>query len=163
MEEEWRDVPGFSGYRVSDQGRVLGVSGKILKPRFQNMGYPRVSLRRNGSTHDRLISRIVAETFHGPCPEGMECAHLNGDPSDSRASNLKWATHSENLSHRVGHGTANRGARHGNSKLTEVAVRRIRGRVRSGESMNSVGRSEGVAGQTVSKLMSGKLWGWLDA
>jgi hypothetical protein len=39
--EEWRDVVGSPGYKVSNLGRVLGPRGRVLKP--QTHGQKRLS------------------------------------------------------------------------------------------------------------------------
>ena len=49
-----------------------------------------------GKTHK--LHQLVCETFHGPKPfPGAVVMHLNDDPSDNRAANLKWGTQKENL------------------------------------------------------------------
>jgi len=48
---------------------------------------------------------LVATAFHGPCPDGQQCRHLNGDPADNRSDNLKWGTPSEQAHDKVRHGT----------------------------------------------------------
>jgi hypothetical protein len=55
----------------------------------------------------RKVHRLVLETFVGPCPDGMECCHNNGDPADNRLENLRWDTLSSNAYDRVEHGVHN--------------------------------------------------------
>ena len=115
--ERWADIPGYeSRYQASTLGRVrsldrdvqyithtntLGVyraayirryKGKVLKPTPAPSGHLHVELQ--GATAS--VHRLVAETFHGPCPEGEQCLHINETPDDNRATNLKWGTQSEN-------------------------------------------------------------------
>lgn len=45
------------------------------------------------------------EAFVGPCPEGMEVCHNNGDCTDNRLENLRYDTKSANMLDRVRHGT----------------------------------------------------------
>jgi hypothetical protein len=52
-----------------------------------------------------LVHHLIAETFHGPRPEGMVVRHLNGNPLDNRAENLRWGTYTENNLDAVAHGT----------------------------------------------------------
>lgn len=40
----------------------------------------------------------------GPCPDGMEACHNNGDQLDNRIENLRWDTHSANIYDQVAHG-----------------------------------------------------------
>ena len=96
-------------------------------------GYPRLNLHKDGRCEHRLLSRLVCEVFHGPPPSDRhEAAHCNGDPSDNRASNLRWATPTENAADKELHGTAARGADCHSAKLTDNCVHIIRAMVRSG-------------------------------
>lgn len=112
MAEEWRDVPGWDGYMVSDQGRVASIlDGHTEK----TTGYRQVTLggRRRKKTF-RLHS-LVLQTFVGPRPHGCGGLHNNGDPGDNRLANLRWGTQGENLRDAVRHGT------HHNAKKTHCA------------------------------------------
>ena len=120
MNEEWRPVVGWEGlYEVSDQGRVRSFDrtvhckngrtrrykGRLLKPQKSRDGYLRVALCRGDKPRRRYIHRLVLAAFAGPCPDGMETRHMNGNPSDNRLANLQYGTHSENNLDRVKHGT----------------------------------------------------------
>lgn len=115
-DEQWKPVPGWEGrYSVSDQGRVrsedqvittkAGVRkphrGRILRPR---LGSGRFSVQL-GKNNSQLIHRLVMLAFVGPCPDGMEVCHQNGDPTDNRLSNLRYDDHSGNMYDRGLHGT----------------------------------------------------------
>lgn len=103
--EEWRPIPGYEGlYEASSLGRVRSPR-VILKQRLNNMGYPVVELSKNSRSRESLVHRQVILTFSGNPPPGMECRHLNGDPTDNRAENLAWGSRSENTVDQVRHGT----------------------------------------------------------
>jgi hypothetical protein len=123
-EERWLPVVGFEGfYEVSDQGRVrsldrqvmrhggkasgypLRIRGRVLAPRRQEPGYSTVQLHLDGRPTKGFVHRLVMQAFVGPCPEGMEVRHINGDAEDSRLANLAYGTHSENLRDKLRHGT----------------------------------------------------------
>jgi hypothetical protein len=53
----------------------------------------------------RSVHVLVAEVFIGPCPEGMETRHINGNPGDCRAVNLEYGTRSQNAEDSKRHGT----------------------------------------------------------
>lgn len=115
--EEWRWVVGYEGYyEVSSLGRVRSVprivryrSGRVAKLRGRSLGfdgstYPRVMLTDGERRAFRYIHHLVAESFHGVRPDGMEVRHLDGDPTNNAAANLKWGTSSENNDDIVRHG-----------------------------------------------------------
>lgn len=109
--ERWQPIPGFEGhYDVSDMGRVRSHSrlsqGRDLRQHI-TAGYHRVSLcawdlGRQKKAH--LVHRLVLTAFVGPCPEGMEALHINGNSSDNRLCNLRWGTRAENVADQVAHG-----------------------------------------------------------
>jgi len=105
-----------------------------------------------------LVHRIVALAFHGPCPPGMECCHLNGKKQDNRAVNLAYATRKENHAHKHRHGTAQRGEKSNGALLTDDAVRDIRRAIIQGFSMAELGRKYGVSHSTVWLVVKGKTW-----
>jgi hypothetical protein len=109
MRELWVPIAGFEGrYEVSDQGRIRSVDhrvrckngtrlvkGRVLRPAPHRRGHLMVMLGR-GNNCD--VHRAVAIAFHGsPGEKGMEVLHLNHNPADNRAENLRWGTRSENL------------------------------------------------------------------
>ncbi len=122
--ERWLPAPGYEGfYEVSDLGRVRGLDriirtaagvraehtrtlkGRMLSQVLNGHGYPIVVLSKGAEAKQKLVHRLVATAFIGPCPEGMECCHNNGDRTDSRVENLRWDTRSNNALDAVAHGT----------------------------------------------------------
>lgn len=140
--EKWKWVSGYKGlYRVSSFGTVRSIDrivtrsdgmiqslkGRILKPGKNDCyGYLKVELWKNGKGQRFYIHRLVLIAFVGHCPTGLECRHLDGNPTNNRIGNLKWGTPKENQQDRIRHGTDNRGERSGNAKLTWKKVRKIR-------------------------------------
>lgn len=160
-QEEWRDVPGVPGYRVSNMGRVIGTKGKILKPSNTATGYHRVTVT-GAIPKNRSVHGLVLSAFIGPRPEGQEARHLNGKRKDNRLSNLAWGTPKENGADRVVHGTLPVGVRHGFAKLTEDQVRIIREVYASRTSFHwgsaELGRRFNVDGSTVLYAARGITW-----
>lgn len=112
MTEQWRPIPGFPGYEISDQGRVRSWRPwrgqpvpRIMRPLPDRAGYLRVAPFRDGRNVFRSIHRLVMEAFVGPLPDGMETRHLNGDKTNNRLSNLAYGTRSENTYDQIAHGT----------------------------------------------------------
>lgn len=163
MTEQWRDVPGWPDYAVSDKGRVRGQRGWILSLCDNGSGYFRVGLHSRAGEPKRqvreYVHRLVLLGFVGGPPDGRpEAAHLNGDPSDNRLVNLRWASPSENAGHKVGHGTASIGAGNGNAVLSDGDVRTIRERLADGELHRVIAADFGVARETITIINRGKNW-----
>lgn len=172
--EQWRPVVGFEGYyEVSDQGRVRSLDrvvvekggmrrmrpGRIMKPVARATGHLCINLMVKGKIQCFRVHRLVLEAFGGPCPEGMECRHLNGNPQDNRPENLAWGTRRENQHDRWTHGTHNRGERHGLSKITEAQALAIREARASGEKLKDIAARFDVSSATVSMVARGLRWG----
>ena len=102
--EEWKAVPGFEVYEVSDQGRVRR-NGRTLSPWIGSHGYPSIGFSIGGKVTTFTVHSIVALAFLGPRPMDMEVRHLNGDRSDPRLVNLSYSSHSENELDKRSHGT----------------------------------------------------------
>lgn len=142
--EAWVPVPGYEGlYEVSNLGRVRSLTfrdsyggsrlldvPRLLTPSAER--YARVTLGKEGANRAIGIHVLVATAFVGARPGGHQCAHLNGNAHDNRASNLAWVTPKINEQHKLIHNTRARGERNGGAKLTEDAVRDIRARYRKG-------------------------------
>ena len=135
----YRKIANFPGYRVGDNGsvwsrRIPGPGNRLsnkwhkLKLNVDRYGYFRVSLYFAKRLYKCKVHRLICETFHGSCPPGMVCRHMNDNKIDNRSDNLVWGTLSENQVDSMRNGTNNpsRGEKHHASKLTENDVREIR-------------------------------------
>lgn len=88
MKEMWKEYcrTKFGIYEFSDQGRMR-KNGKLVEFK-ENQIYYRIRLG--------YIHRIIAELFIAN-PENKPCVdHINSDPHDNRAVNLRWCTYYEN-------------------------------------------------------------------
>lgn len=159
---ERRPVPGYEGrYEVTTQGEVISLLGRnplVLTTYLSTNGHYTVSLRKDGCTRKYKVSVLVLTAFDGPRPDGdIHAAHVNGDKTDNRLSNLSWKTRVENEADKVRHGTSNRGERQGRSKLTWEKVRTIRQRAGS-EAQRALAAEFGVHQQTISAIVAGRTW-----
>lgn len=170
---EPRPVPDFPGYRVHTDGTVETCKkwqgrGRGRKPVFvltddwrplgvdtDERGRKRVTLSRDGRARKFRVSVLVLTAFVGPCPDGLECCHENGDETDDRLGNLRWDTHSSNLMDRRRHGTVALGSKHFRAKLTEEAVLEIR---RAGPPYRRHAEKFGVTETLVSMVYRRKIW-----
>ena len=118
--ERWKPVNGYEGiYEVSSHGRVRSVDrivtrsdgqvrslkGKLLRTPLNQRGYQVVTLCIHGKCRVRTVHSLVAETFIGTRPEGMEVCHNDGNPTNNHVANLRYGTRSDNILDNVRHGT----------------------------------------------------------
>lgn len=156
MTEEWRAVPAYPNYQVSDLGRVRGRNGLKTATQVRD-GYWRVGLCRNGHRLTFSVHRLVLGAFVGPCPVGMEGCHEDDNHDDNRLSNLRWDTPKANSADRAANGRTARGEGSGVAKLTEpeiVAIRAARGRQRQVD----LAARFGVDQTHISRIQRGEAW-----
>lgn len=144
MSENWKPIPGWEGfYEASDLGQIrrcarharLGyrpvfLKASVLKQGVDDENRAVVTLSREGKHTYHRVARLVAAAFFGLAPEGKpQVAHLDGDPSNSRLSNLKYVDQKENEAHKLIHGRRPLGERHWLARHTHAQVleaRRLR-------------------------------------
>ena len=68
-------------------------------------GYMQIKLYKNGVSKLYKIANLIALTYLGKCPIGMEVCHNNGIYTDDRLVNLRYDTRSGNAQDRWKHGT----------------------------------------------------------
>ena len=107
--EEYRFVDGTEeNMIISDQGDILKRYPKsyryggrksyyeVVHPKQNVAGYLQINVPiRNTTT---LVHRLVAEAFLSNPKRYNEIDHRNHNRLDNRAENLRWCTHSENMS-----------------------------------------------------------------
>jgi hypothetical protein len=156
--EVWLPACGFPLYEVSSLGRIRSAKhGKMLSFSIIN-GYYRVSLHIVGGGHKRYhryVHVLVCEAFHGLRPNGYEVAHANGVRTDCHKDNLRWKTHVHNCQERDLHGTTAKGARNGNSKLTDAEVAAIRADTRR---QVEIAAEFGISQGLVSQIKRQAIW-----
>lgn len=169
MTEQWKDIKNHKGlYKISNYGNIKsfiywnGTNERILKQSITTRGYCCVILHRKNKKKWTYIHRLVLETFIGPCPKGMQCRHLDGNPSNNKLSNLKWGTSSENTLDSIKHGTRNQpdncGIENGRAKLTDIQIKEIKHLLTSGISQTQIAKQFHVDPSTICNISLGKTW-----
>lgn len=109
IKETWKRHPSW-GIEVSNLGRVRAngrtkkLSLKVYKGKKSDLKYHVTSVGGRGYPVLK-VSRLVLETFRGPCPPGMECRHLNSSSTDDRLRNLTWGTREQQIADQKRAGT----------------------------------------------------------
>jgi hypothetical protein len=188
---EWRIIPG-TRYEVSDDGQVRSWAkpgsrterrdhAKVVRQSFAGRKYWRVTLEGR----QEYVHRLVLEAFVGPCPEGLQCRHKDGNKNNNHLSNLCWGTPAENTADKDRHGQILRGdehpmrkdpsraawgdkngarlkpervpkaERHWNARLTRADVAAIRG---SSKTCAEIAAEHGLHRSYVARLRRGEGW-----
>lgn len=157
MPNDWRAIPGWEGlYEINREGQVRRTARLVGGGRHQ--GYPVVQLsdQKNGRSKRIYIHRLVCQLFNGPAPSPEhEVAHNDGDRTNCRADNLRWATRYENMQDKRSHGTQPMGEKIWLAKLTDAQVELI---LSSPLSNRKIAEAMGVNASTIYAIRSGQTW-----
>lgn len=142
MKELWKTIEGFEGlYEVSNMGRIKALdryvinngglqhkAERILKQNIQKNKHCMVVLCKNGKTYPKLVHRLVAIAFI-PNPQNKPVVdHIDTDPTNNKAENLRWTTVKENANNplsRVNNSKSKKGHPYYGRPLTEEERRKI--------------------------------------
>jgi hypothetical protein len=163
LDELWAVIPGHPEYAASTHGNIRRVvlthpksSDRPLKPGVGSSGYFQVLLYGKDGRKTCAVHQLVASTFLGPCPEGMQVGHLDNSRQNNRIENLVYCTSQQNHDHRMKCGNALRGTDNPRAKLSDMAVRVIR---RSpGLSGKELASMFGVTPGAIYALRDGRTW-----
>lgn len=143
MREVWRNVEGFDGYQVSDQGRVrtfwrrkrrpigygcnwiLGDVPSLMSLSDDGNGYLKVMLynHNDGRRYCKKVHRLVAEAFIPKPHADYTVDHIHSGSEgklNNSVGNLRWISRRENIQKAYRDGMCNERIR--NSKRDIVAI-----------------------------------------
>ena len=111
MTEQFKPIPGFEHYEISDRMRLRALARGFRKgfymatTNLNRYGYPCTALRdANGKRSWHTLHRLCALTFN-PNPDNKpEVNHDDFDKGNWIPTNLIWATSSENHLHAYANG-----------------------------------------------------------
>ena len=91
MKEEWRKIPNFSMYEVSNMGNIRNKHKKILRPRIKRAGYLDYKLINDFGKVQHIQEHQAVGLAFLPNPYRLkEINHKNGFKFDNRRKNLEW-------------------------------------------------------------------------
>ncbi|MEK4360848.1 hypothetical protein NYE48_27965 [Paenibacillus sp. FSL M7-1455] len=158
------------GYRVMDDGTLMGLKGKPLVVRKRGkQGYPTFSVNCGDLTPSGIygipVHKFAAYCFYGESTfcEGIVVRHLNANTEDVSKENIKLGTGADNEADkspedksRVARiARAAQGFRALNAKFSDEEVVAIRARFASGESGASIALSLGVTRNCIYLIVKG--------
>ena len=93
MNSDFRPIPGYPGYVVSNNGCIYGPRQKMLNQHIDKDGYLITNCFIDKKIKKILMHRAVALAWI-PNPEQHPTVdHINRNKQDNRVENLRWATH----------------------------------------------------------------------
>ena len=174
--EVWKDIPGYEGkYQASTEGRIRSLDrtievnymgsikikrlkGRVLRPsRFNKTGHVSVQLG-DGSERKSMpfpVHQLIAFTFIGPRPAGMDVCHSNGNPVDNRLENLRYDTRSENNKDSSKQGKSN-------AKIKPETVRVVRIELAKGKTCRQIADEIGITKCQVSRIKRREIYDWVE-
>lgn len=170
LPDGYRPIDDFPYYCVNDQGVVMSCrtkGGKFrdwtpMTPQWtyseSSQGRLFVGLRKGDKLYPKYIHLLVLRTFVGPCPDGMEGCHNDGNPENCAVSNLRWDSHRNNMQDRYKHGTDPTGVRNPSAILNESQVLEIRKLYRNGMLQKAIAPLFGVSKQCIQMICTRQTW-----
>lgn len=151
------------GYRVTEDGNVMGPTGLYRRLRVDTRGYYVFSFTDKGHrVHAISVHRLAAYQWFGSrlLQDGNEVRHLNGEKLDNSRANILVGTHLENMRDKPKEDRVRyaRNAGRGNSHLTVEDVRRLLEDREMGMTYRELQEKYDLAKSTVSYIVNRKTY-----
>jgi len=96
--EEWKPIVSHPNYSISNLGNVKNMTtGLMLKNKDNGIGYVIVSLSKNNSSNNFLVSRLVGEYFLEGFDPKLEIDHIDRNKQNNNINNSRCVSRSENI------------------------------------------------------------------
>ncbi len=128
---------------------------KALSRSGPKRDYLSVRLHLLGERYTASVSCVMAATFIGDRPAGMEVCHNDGNSLNNAASNLRYDTKKNNEADKIKHGRHQNGERNPSAKLTDSEAAEIRRLRATGLPLEVVAKRFRVRASTVSRIANG--------
>lgn len=149
----------WNGYQVFEDGSIINPHGKLIKLNKTQKGYLYCSIKVNGKWKIKSHHRLIAEIFHGECPEGLEVNHKDNNRSNNHKDNLEYVTRSQNIQQSYDSGNRDvSGTKNANCKYTEEELGKACELILTGLSVSEVSRRTNIGRMTLVAMKNGKQW-----
>ena len=169
--ENWKDVSGFPGYKVSDAGKLRSVEryvrhsegrqrlvkGRVISTDIDKYGYLKVRLSKEGTRIKKSLHRLIAIAFIPNIDKKPTVNHIDGIKTNNRVENLEWNTYAENNQHAFDNGLKNNNHSKKPVKITKCDM------TLEFDSCRLAAKHIGCDFRSVSKVVTGKgnsVYGW---
>ena len=133
MQEEWKTIPGFELYQLSNQGRIRRWKKtkkewkEILPVTYKNLPYKMFTVSKDGKAKKLYLHRMLAQLFvpNDNPKEFPDVCFLDGLCTNTDVNNLYWSNQKKRMERRHAEGKYHDNG-NGNAKLSKVDVATIR-------------------------------------
>ena len=167
--KQWKPLPFIDGYDVSEDGDIKRVKGgqgrrvgQCLRPHPSSNGYLQVFILDEGKRKNVAIHRAVCAAFYGPCPDGIQVRHLDGNKLNNKISNLEYGTPKQNGEDNVRLGVMKRGETKPQAKITQEQAQEIVNHLSNDVSATAISMLLEIPRNIVYKIKYGESWAWLQ-
>lgn len=169
-QEIWKDLENFPGYQVSTLGNVKSINrfrktkgnhlakvkGKNLTIRKNKRGYLECRIKNI----DKVIHRLVAQTFLSNVENKPQVNHIDGNKTNNKLYNLEWVTNSENQRHaiKLGLKPSVKEENNPNTHLTNEIVSNIKELYNNGKSIANLSVTFKINIEIIRSIIYGNSW-----
>ena len=148
--EEWKE---YCGYKVSSEGRIIGINGNEIKGVLHKDGYRFIWFC------GKIVPmhRVIAECFCEGYKPNLVVDHKDGNKQNNKAKNLEWVTQRENIIRARENNLQPTSTKTYSGKLTEEERNQVKELYDSGEySQRELGKMFGVSKSVIAGVVNNK-------